>query len=324
MHTYSRRLLLACAAAVPLSVLPQARADEYPARPITIVVPYSPGSGTDQLARMIAQDLSIEYKVPVIVDDKPGANGFIGAQQVARAAPDGYTWFLTGNTTQSANEFLLRKLPYDPVRDFTPVTLLSKGYMVLVVKPSSPVTSVDELVALARKSPGKLNFGSGTASGRIAAEMFRQMTGIAATHVPYKSNPPALNDLLAGQIDFMFTDAPTAVPQVAAGKLRAIGVTSSHRLGPLANVPTMAETGLKGYEWAFWLGMYLPAGAPAPLVQRVNEMLRKFAETPQYKAFQARNAGEVAVSSPEGLARFQAAESEKTGRVVRAAGIEPE
>jgi tripartite-type tricarboxylate transporter receptor subunit TctC len=187
----------------------QAAAQAYPAKPISIVVPYTAGSGTDQLARLMAQLLTTEYKVPVIVENKPGANGFIAAQFVAKAAPDGYTLFMTGSSSHAANEHLYKKLPYDPVKDFTPVTLVYKGYMVMLVNRSSPAKTVNDLIAMAKKAPGKLSFGAGSASGRIAAEMFRQSAGINAVHVPYKSNPPALTDLLGGQIDFMFTDAPT-------------------------------------------------------------------------------------------------------------------
>jgi len=299
-----------------------ALAQDYPAQAITIVVPYSAGSGTDALARLLAQGISTEYKVPVIIDNKAGGNGFIAAQQVAKAAPDGYTLFLTGNTTQSANEFLFKRLPYDPVKDFTPVTLLTKGYMILIVNPASPARSVDDLIALAKKSSNKLNFAAGTASSRIAAEMFRQSTGVQATFVPYKSNPQALTDLIGGQVDFMFADALGSMALVTAGKVRALAVSSSHRLAPLPNVPTMEESGVAGYEWSFWLGMYMPAGAPPALLKRINDIVRKAADSPQVKASQS--AGEINTSTPEGLARFQAVESQKTSRVVRAAGIEPE
>lgn len=315
-------LVLATAVAVA-SVAPVA-AQEYPSQPITIVVPYTAGSGTDQLARLMAQFITAEYKVPVLIDNKPGGNGFIGAQQVARSTPNGYTLFLTGNTTQSANEHLYRKLPYDPVKDFTPVSLLTKGYMVLVVNPSSPVRSVADLVALAKKSPGRLNFGSGTASSRIAGEMFRQTAGLQVAHVPYKSNPPAMTDVMGGQIDFMFADALSAVSMVGSGKLRALAVTSAKRLPPLPDVPTMQEAGVKDYEWSFWLGMYLPAGAAPAIVKTVNEMVRRAMDSPQVRTLQANSAGEVTTGTPEGLAQFQAAESDKTGRVVRAAGIAPE
>jgi tripartite-type tricarboxylate transporter receptor subunit TctC len=201
-------------------VVPNANAQAYPNKPITIVVPFAPGSGTDQQARAMAQAITAEYKVPVIVDNRAGASGFIAAQYVAKAAPDGYTVLLTTNTTHAANEHLYKKLPYDPVKDFTPVALLSKGHMLLLVQPSSPYKSVEDLLAAARQQPGKLNFGSGSSSSRVASEMLKQMTGIDVVSVPYKSNPMAITDLIGGQVNFMFADAPTALPQVKGGKLR--------------------------------------------------------------------------------------------------------
>lgn len=301
-----------------------ARAQEYPAKPITFVVPFAAGSGTDQMARGLGQALAQEFKATVVVEDKPGANGFIAAQFVARAPADGYTVLITTNTTHAANEHLFVKLPYDPVKDFTPVILLAKGHMALMVNPASPIKTVAELVAEARKRPGKLSFGSGSSSSRVGSELFRQLAGLDMLHVPYKSNPFAITDLIGGQIDFMFADAPTAVPQINGGKLRALAVSGTKRLASLPNVPTMEEAGVKGYDMSYWTAVYLPANAPPAVVKRLNEMLAKAMASPVMQGFQAQTSGETSLSTPEGLAAFQAAESQKWGRVIKAAGIQPE
>ncbi|MGO4389806.1 Bug family tripartite tricarboxylate transporter substrate binding protein [Variovorax sp. M-6] len=321
---FHRALGATTAAAAMMWCVGLAHAQAYPEKPITIVVPFAAGSGTDQQARSMAQALSTEYKVPVVVDNKAGASGFIAAQYVAKAAPDGYTMLMTTNTTHAANEHLYKKLPYDPVKDFTPVTLLSKGHMLLLVNESSPIKSVSDLIAAARKSPGKLNFGSGSSSSRVASELLKQMTGVDMVNVPYKSNPMAITDLLGGQVDFMFADAPTALPQVKSGKLRALAVSGTQRLAAAPTVPTVDEAGVKGYDMSYWTAVYLPPKAPAAVTARLNEMLIKVSASPAIVAYQATSSGEAATSTPEGLARFQSAESQKWGRVIRAAGIEAE
>ncbi len=239
MTIRSKTFLIAAAVSLAALAGTPARAQDYPNKAITIVVPFAAGSGTDQQARMMGQIITNEYKIPVLVDNKAGASGFIAAQYVAKAAPDGYTVLMTTNTTHAANEHLYKKLPYDPVKDFTPVTLLGKGYMLMMVNPASPIQSVGDLIATARKSPGKLNFGSGSSSSRVAGELFRQMTGIDVVHVPYKSNPLAITDLIGGQIDFMFADTSTALPQVNGRKLRPLAASGTQRLPAAANVPTV-------------------------------------------------------------------------------------
>ncbi|MFA5490453.1 MAG: tripartite tricarboxylate transporter substrate binding protein [Candidimonas sp.] len=302
----------------------QASAQDYPSRAITVVLPYAPGSGTDTLARTMAEVITNRYNVPVVIDNKPGGNGFIAAQQVARAKPDGYTLFLTGNTTQSANEFFFKKLPYDPVKDFSPVALLMKGYSVLTTNNAFPAKTVQEFIDMAKASPGKFNIGYGTATSRIAAEMLAQYSGIKFELIPYTSNTPVMTDLLGGTIDLAFFDASMVVGQAKAGNLRALAATSKDRLKPLPDVPTLEEAGIKDYEWQWWLGMYLPAGASPEMVGRVNEMMRVASESEQVQKFYASMAGVSAFSSPEELARFQEDESKKTGDVVRSAGIEPQ
>jgi tripartite-type tricarboxylate transporter receptor subunit TctC len=324
MHIRSKTFLGAAALSLAVLAGTPARAQDYPNKPITIVVPFAAGSGTDQMARMMGQIITNEYKIPVLVDNKAGASGFIAAQYVAKAPPDGYTVLMTTNTTHAANEHLYKKLPYDPVKDFTPVTLLGKGHMLLMVNPASPIQSVGDLIATAKKSPGKLNFGSGSSSSRVAGELFRQMTGIDVVHVPYKSNPLAITDLIGGQIDFMFADAPTALPQVNGGKLRPLAASGTQRLATAASVPTVDEAGVKGYDMSYWTAVYLPAGASAAVTQKLNAIFVKVSNSPEARTFQANTSGETATSTPEGLARFQAAESLKWGRVIQAAGIQPE
>ena len=302
-----------------------AAAQGFPEKPITFVVPFAAGSATDQIARALGNGITAETKQPVVIDNKAGASGFIASQQVAKAAPDGYTVLITTNTTHAANEHLFKKLPYDPVKDFAPVTALGKGGQIMVVRPEFPAKTVAEFVALAKKEPGKLSFGSGSSSSRMAGELLQQLADIKLLHVPYKSNPLAVTDLLGGQIDMMITDTATGLPQVKAGKLRALGVSGAKR-SPLApDVPTIAEAGVKGYEMGYWFAAYAPAKTPPAVVNRLNELLMKAAKSDAAKtAFYEPSGTEVFTTTPEELAKFQAGESQKWGRIVKAAGIEAE
>jgi len=311
------------AAAATLAALPVA-AQDYPSKPISLVVPFGPGSGTDQFARVLAQALGDDLKVPIVVENKGGAAGFIAAQYVAKAAPDGYTLLTTTNTTQSANEHLFKKLPYDPVKDFAPITLVSTGQMLLLVRPDSPYKTLADLIAAAKKAPGKLSFGAGSSSSQVASELLKQMAHVDALYVPYKSNPLALTDLIGGQIDFMFADAPTALPQVQGGKLRALAASGSKRVAAAPDVPTVAEAGVKGYDMSYWFAIYAPAGTPAAIVNKLNQAFAKATTSEGFKNFMAKTSGEVSLSTPKGLAQFQAADSKKWGQVIRAAGIKPE
>ena len=311
------------AAAATLAALPVA-AQDYPSKPISLVVPFGPGSGTDQFARVLAQALGDDLKVPIVVENKGGAAGFIAAQYVAKAAPDGYTLLTTTNTTQSANEHLFKKLPYDPVKDFAPITLVAAGQMLLLVRPDSPYKTLADLIAAAKKAPGKLSFGAGSSSSQVASELLKQMAHVDALYVPYKSNPLALTDLIGGQIDFMFADAPTGIPQVQGGKLRALAASGSKRVAAAPDVPTVAEAGVKGYDMSYWFAIYAPAGTPAAIVNKLNQAFAKATTSEGFKNFMAKTSGEVSLSTPEGLAQFQAADSKKWGQVIRAAGIKPE
>ena len=325
MNRISRRdalSTLALAAAVCLTG--PAAAQTFPSRPITLVVPFAAGSATDQLARALAQSVGEQTKTTVIVDNKAGASGMMAAQFVARAPADGHTVIISTNTTHAANEHLYRKMPYDPVKDFAPLTGLGRGGQVLVVNPASPWKNVAELVADARKRPGKLSFSSGSASSRVAGEMFQQLSGTEILHVPYKSNPQALTDVMGGQIDFMITDTATGVPQIKAGKLRALGFSMTRRSPLLPDLPTLDEAGVKGYDMSYWFAVYAPAGTPAPVIKRLNELLTTAVRAPAAKAFFETSGAEAWTSTPEELARHQAAETLKWGKVIKAAGIEPE
>lgn len=318
-----RPVMLAVAAACSLVPL-LARAQAFPDKPITFVVPFAAGSATDQLARALGQAVTSDAKINVVVDNKAGASGIIGAQAVAKARPDGYTILIATNTTQAANQHLFRKLPYDPIKDFAPLTALGRGGQIMVVNPALPVSNVGEFIALAKSKPGKLSFGSGSSSSRVAVELFKQMTGTYILNIPYKSNPLAVTDLLGGQIDMMITDMATGLPQVKAGKLKALGVSTRQRAPLAPDVPTIAEAGVKGYEMTYWFAAYAPAGTPADVVAKLNDMLVKAARSSSAAPFYQGSGTEIFTSSPEDLRKFQAAETIKWGRIIKGAGIEPE
>jgi tripartite-type tricarboxylate transporter receptor subunit TctC len=319
-----RAVLAGAVALVGLAAAEPSFAQAYPAKPITFVVPFAAGSATDQLARALGQSVTEQAKQTVIVDNKAGASGMLAAQQAARAANDGYTVLITTNTTHAANEHLYKKLSYDPVKDFAPVTGLGRGGQVLVVRADSPYKSVADLIADAKRRPGKLSFGSGSSSSRVAGEMFKQLTHTDILHVPYKSNPNAITDLLGGQIDFMITDTATGVPQIKGGKLRGLGVSTTKRNPLLPELPTLDEAGVKGYDMGYWFAAYVPAGTPPPLVARLHELLVAGTKSASAKQFFESTGTDPWTTTPDELAKFQAAEAQKWGRVIKAAGIEPE
>ncbi|MDO4724828.1 MAG: tripartite tricarboxylate transporter substrate binding protein [Comamonadaceae bacterium] len=299
-------------------------AQGYPDKALTFIVPFAAGSATDQLARALGQSITQQSGHAVVVENKAGASGMLAAQHVARAAPDGHTVLITTNTTHAANEHLFKKLGYDPVKDFRPITGLGKGGQVLVVRAQEPYDSVMDLIAVAKKEPGKLSFGSGSSSSRMAGELLKQLTGTDILHVPYKSNPSAVTDLLAGQIDLMITDTATGLPQIQAGKLKALGVSTAQRSALLPQVPTIAEAGVPGYDMGYWFAAYAPAGTPPQVGQQLRELLVKAMQSPAAQAFFSRSGVMAWTSTPEELAQFQAEQSAKWGQVIRAAGIAPE
>ena len=318
------RILASCMAVAAAGGITIAAAQEYPAKAVTFFVPFAAGSATDTLARSLGQGVTAETKQNIVIDNRPGASGFIAAQAVAKAAPDGYTVLIATNTTHAANEHLFKKIPYDPIRDFTPVTALARGGQVMVVNPRVPVKTVKEFIALAKSQPGKLTFGSGSSSSRVASELFQQMAGLQLVHVPYKSNPMAVTDLVGGHIDMMITDVVTGLPQVQAGKLRALGVSSPKRLPNVPELPTIAEAGVKGYELTFWFAAYLPAKASPGVVARLRERFIAATQHPTAQSFFKTTGIEPWTTTSAELAKFQASESAKWAKVIKAAGIQPE
>ena len=309
------------AAALPASAQQSAN---FPSKPITFVVPFAAGSATDLIARALGQAVSQSTGQSVIVENKGGASGIIAAQAAARAPADGYTVLITTNTTHAANEHLYKKLPYNPVKDFVPLTGLGKGGQVLVVNASAPFNSVQELLEHAKKNPGKLSFGSGSSSSRMAGEMLKQLGGVDILHVPYKSNPLAITDLMGGQIDLMITDVSTGVPQIQAGKLKALGFSTEERSVMLPDVPTIAEAGVKGYSMGYWFAAYAPVGTPAEVTNKLTQLLGDAVESKSAEGFYKQSGTSKWRGTSAELAKFQADETQKWGKVVKAAGIQPE
>lgn len=300
------------------------RAAEYPSKPVSFVVPFAAGSATDQLARALGVSITEKSGQAIVVENRPGASGIIAAQHVARAAPDGYTVLITTNTTQAANPHLFKKLPYNPVTDFQPVTTLGRGGQVLVVRANSKYKDTGELLRQAQIAPGKLTFGSGNSSSRMAGEMLKQLAKVDITWVGYNSNPNAMNDLLGGHIEMMLVDTVVGLPHIASGKLRPLAATTATRLPQLPNVPTMQEAGIKGYEMGYWFAAYLPAGTPTAVAQKLRDLLVHAVGGKQAASFFQMTATQSWTTTPSELAAFQKAESEKWARVIKAAGIEPE
>lgn len=308
-----------------LLATPAAAQERYPSRPIRLVVPFAAGSATDLRARMFADRMAADWGQPVVVDNRGGANGFLAAEAVARARPDGYTLLFTSNTTHGSNPALFRRLPYDPIRDFEPVALLGISTMLVVVNNGLPVRSIADLIAYGRANPGRLSFGSGSQSSRMAGEMFRTMTGIDMVNVSYRANPQAITDVIAGTLPLMFVDTTTAIPQVREGRVRALAVTAGARISAMPDLPTVAEAGnLPGYELGTWTAVYAPAGTPGPIVEQLNAKLREILALPAVTERLRADATEPTTGTPEQLAAFTRAEIEKWTRIARQAGIEPE
>ncbi len=300
-------------------------AQGYPARPITMVVGYPAGSGLDAVARFLADGIKQQIGQPVVVENKPGAVGNIAAQAVAHARPDGYTMLFTANSTHAANVHLFRKLGFDPVKDFAPLTTIASLGFVLIVNPETvPVQSVSELTAYIKARPGKIAYGAGNATGRIATEWYRSATGFEALFIPYTGVPPAITDLIAGRIQFMVADATFALAQVRGGKVRALAVTTAHRLSSAPEIPTMAEAGIAGYDIGAWFATFLPAGAPADIVASLTHWCNTAMGSDHAREFLRPLGAEPFPGSPESLARFVQSETEKWGKIVRFAGIQAE
>jgi tripartite-type tricarboxylate transporter receptor subunit TctC len=306
------------------AAFPLAAAETYPSRPITIIVPFGPGSGTDIVARIIGQHLGTALKANVVVDDRPGANGGLAASYVAKAAPDGYTLLMATNSPLSSNPFLLKNVGYDPVKDFAPISRVGSFTLLLVVHPSVPAKTLAELIAYAKANPGKLTYASGNTSGILAGETLKHWAGIDILQIPYKSVPPALNDTIAGRVSMVFTDLTPGIPHVQSGTVRAIAITRLRRSMLLPEVPTFDESGLKDFEVESWAGLFAPAGTPSDIVTRLSVETRKIIEIPEVKAQIAQIGFEVFGSTPQELGAFVKDQLVRTERMVKDAGIEPE
>jgi len=324
MPQLRRRLLMALALlAVGVGT---ALAQTYPNRPLRIVVPFAAGAGVlDIMARLVGQHLGASLGQQVVIDNRPGAGGIVGAEVVAKAEPDGYT-LLMGNTALVVSPYLYSKLPFEPLTDFVPVTLVNSAPLLLVVHPSVPVQSVKELIAYAKARPGQLNYGSGGVGSTpyLATELLKAMAGIDVVHVPYKGGAPALADLVAGQLTFMIENVPGTMPLVKSGKLRALAITSAQR-SPLApDLPTMAEAGVPDYEMVGWNGVFVAKGTPAEIVARLNSDLAKVLRLPDVKEQMATLGAEPGGDSTAAFGAFVKAESARWGRIIKERGIRPE
>jgi tripartite-type tricarboxylate transporter receptor subunit TctC len=314
--------MLGLLAALALASATPVAAQDYPAKPIRIVVPFGPGTATDIVARTVGSEIASRTGQAVVIDNKPGAEGQIGAQAAATAAPDGYTLFITTQTTQAINTHVYKSLPYDPVKSFAPVSGLSLGAQVVMVKNELPVKTIGELIALARAQPGKLSFGSGNGSSRGGAELFRIMAKVDLLGVPYKTQPQAISDLMGGRIDVIFSDFTTGLPPVLDGRARGLAVTSKKRIPGLEQFPTVDESGVPGFEMWAWTAAYVPAGTPRPIVDRLNTLVREAMASEAYRTLTRTTYGVPFSGSPEDLAAFQASETTKWGEVVKLAGMQ--
>jgi tripartite-type tricarboxylate transporter receptor subunit TctC len=318
---YLLRILVAAGATL---ISPTLRADSYPSKPITLVAVFGPGSASDTICRVIAQPLSAALNESVIVENRPGANGALAAQYVARSAPDGYTLLMGTNSPLSAVPFMMKSPPYDAVKDFTSITRVGSFTLMLVVHPSIPAKNMKELIDYAKDNPGRLSFASANTSGIVAGETLKHWAEIDMLHVPYKSPPPALQDLVAGRVSMMFTDLTTGLPHVQSGALRALAVTRLHRSSLFPELPTMDEAGVTGFDMDSWAGIVAPAGTPPEIVTRLNTELRKIIDSPDIKKMLGRVGFEAFSSSPKEMEDTIKVQLGKWGKMVKDAGIHPE
>jgi len=318
-HLFTGGVLFTAAAATLAQT-----AESFPNRPIHLVVPFAAGTTTDQAARYIGQKITEQFKQPVVVENKAGANGFIALQYVLQQPADGYTFVIGTVTTHAANVALFKKLPYDPVADFVPLSGVTIGGVVLVVAPNNPANNVQDLIAMAKKNPGKLTFGSGNSSSRMGGEVLRDMAGIDIVNVPYKALTGAIVDLMGGQIDMIFGDGPAVLPLVRSGRLKALGVSTATRMPSAEDIPTIAEQGVNGYETTGWLAAFARKGTPPDVADKLSRMIADIMRSPDADKFFLSNAWKPIPMTPAELAAFQKADIARWQRMVKIAGIEPE
>ena len=310
-------IVLLAAASVP------ALAQTYPSRPIRLIVPSTPGGSVDTLARTVAPKLSEKWGQQVVVDNRAGAGGAIAAELVAKSPPDGYTLIMATVSSAATNVSLRKNLPYNPVTDFAPVTLVATQNLMLVIHPSVPAKNVKELIALAKKQPGQLSFasaGNGT-GGHLSGELFKLLAGIDLLHIPYKGVAPALVDVVAGQVSMTFASLLSGQPHYKSGRLQALAVTGAKRSAAVPELPTMQEAGVKGYESSTWYGVLAPAGTPAEVVTKLNGEIVSILKQPEIHDRLSREGADPVGNTPQQFGAFIKSEIEKWGKVIRAAGI---
>lgn len=305
-----------------LGLGPDAHAQAYPSRQITLVVPFPAGSATDGVARRLADNIKDASGATVIVENKPGADGNLAALSVLRADPDGYTVFVTTNSTHAANVSLFNAMPYDPKADFAAVAGIMTIPMMLTVKPEFPAKTVNEFIAVAKSREKPLSFASGNTSSRGAAELFKARAAIPMQHVPYRGMPQAITDVLGGQVDFIFADTSTGMGPVRDGGLRAIAVTSPKRLASLPDVPTIGESGVQGYEFAAWVGVFVHAKTPPAIVTKLNQLVTAFVNNPATTSYLNTIGATPFPSTPEQLAAFAEADTKRWAEIVDGAKME--
>jgi tripartite-type tricarboxylate transporter receptor subunit TctC len=300
-----------------------AAAQSYPTKPIRFIVPFPPGGGNDTMARTFGQKMTQSLGQQVVIDNRAGAGGNIGAETAAHALPDGYTLFLGGVGSHGINPNLQTKLPYDPIRDFAPISLIASAPLVIVVPPSVPAKSLGELITLAKSRPGELNYASSGAGtiAHLSAELLNSMAGIKLEHVPYKGTGPALTDLLGGRVQVMFNSAVSILPQVRSGKLRALAMTASKRSSAMPDLPTVTEAGVPGYEAASWYGVLAPAHTPRAIVQKLNGEIVRIAQSPDVRERLAADGADPVGNSPEEFAVYIKRELARWARVIEQARI---
>ncbi len=320
--TRLRTLALILLAAIALVAPPLVGAQSYPSRPVKLVVPFPPGGSLDIAGRLIAQRLTEMWGQAVVVENKPGAGGNIGADFVAKSTPDGYTILLGALSTHAVNPNLYANMPYDAVKDFAPITLIATTPNVLVVNAATPVGNVREFIAWTKANPGKLAFGSGSngSAGHLAGELYKVDTGTDAVHIPFKGGAPATQALLAGDTQFMFDNLANAMAQVKAGKLKALAVTTAERSKLVPELPTMAEAGLPGFDISTWYGLFAPAGTPTAIVAKWNADVTKILTTPDVRAKLMADGAEPAPDTPEQFAQMISRELAKYARIIKASG----
>jgi len=317
--------VLAAAAVLAAGVHAPAAAQPYPARPVKMIVPFAAGSGSDIVARILADELRKGLNQSFLVENKPGASAQIAAEAVVKSAPDGYTLFVTTNTANSANPWLFKKLNYDAIKDFTPIARVTYHPYVLVVRPDSGIATVRDLVEKARANPGKLNYGYGSSTSQVAGAAFVHRAKLDVTAVPYKSMPGVLTDVIGGRLDFVFADLTSIHGHVQAGQLKPIAFTLLQRASQLPGVPTVAETpGFEGYEVTSWIGIVGPANVPRDIVERVNAEVNRILQRPEIRTRLAELGGETAPGTPEEFAAFMRQQLESWRVKIQAAGIQPE